>query len=178
MTTFTKCTEGELLFDFKGCLHVEKLDLRGRSKPEGMSLVDFVVEESDRCLLIEVKDPSAKDVPLKEKQEFICKLENKEWIYRSLVPKCRDSYTYLHLMERDDKPFLYLIVLGIDLDPKDSALIMNFQDCLRARLAQETDRPWKRKYVRDCVVLPVKSWEETFKKDKNHYTVERISRDV
>ena len=50
--------EGELEFDFLNRL-VEKLgDIR--PKPHGLQLVDFLLEEHNRLILIEIKDPSCK----------------------------------------------------------------------------------------------------------------------
>ena len=36
-----------------------------------MALVDFVVEENSRTLLVEVKDPSQQPVPERERRRFI-----------------------------------------------------------------------------------------------------------
>lgn len=56
----TTLREGELLFSFPEDVRAERLDLKGRQQPKGMSLVDFVLESADETVLIELKDPSAK----------------------------------------------------------------------------------------------------------------------
>ena len=44
--------EGELQFEFSGATRVERLDVQDQPRPQGMALVDFVVEERSRTLLI------------------------------------------------------------------------------------------------------------------------------
>lgn len=151
--------EGELLFDFQGCLSAEKLDRQRESLPHGMSFVDFVVEESDRKLLIEVKDPSQTSVPQNQKGTFTQKLTGNQLIDEALVPKCRDSYCLLHLMKQDTKPFSYIVVLGTRaLSRVDPALLSVFKDRLLRRLHKETDVEWERRYVEYCMVLTEATW--------------------
>src|SRR5215831_18246032 len=106
--------EGELQFEFSGATSVERLDVQGQPRPQGMALVDFVVEENSRTLLIEIKDPSQQPVPETERRRFIRDMQHQALIHEELVPKARDSYTFLHLMERDTQPFVYVVVLGLD----------------------------------------------------------------
>lgn len=158
--------EGELRFDFAGCVRAEKLDAPERTRPEGMSLVDFVVEEEGQTLLIEVKDPSDSRAPEAEREAFVRRLEGNTLIAANLVPKCRDSYTWLHLMRRDGQPMVYVVLLGVD----DPALLLGFKDRLLARLRQEAEEAWKRLYVRDCAVGTPEAWREIVKR----YRVERV----
>ena len=112
--------EGELQFEFSGATSVERLDVQGQPRPQGMALVDFVVEEHSRTLLIEIKDPSQQPVPDTERRRFIRAMQHQTLIHEELVPKARDSYTFLHLMERDTQPFVYVVVLGLDQLTVDS----------------------------------------------------------
>ncbi|MCD6326412.1 hypothetical protein J7M28_02505 [bacterium] len=155
--------EGELHFDFHGCVSVEKLDRQGVSAPHGMKLVDFLVEETRRTLLVEVKDPSQIPVPKSERSKFVKKLQGKELINHELVPKYRDSYCFLHLMEQDSKPFLLIVVLGTDALPTVGPVeLLECRRRLLARLRKECDRPWKYQYVADCVVLTEATWPRHF----------------
>jgi len=165
-----KMREGELEFDFSAAKSSEKLDAV-KTRPEGMMLVDFIVEEEKRLLMIEVKDPSCKskggnsdaEVALaKERNEFVKKVQNDTLIAKELTPKARDSYTYLHLMKRDSKPVLYAFLLGADKLTLDHALLLGFKDRLLASLRQEADQPWARYYVADCVVLTEHTWKDAF----------------
>ena len=166
------------MFDFLNS-QIERLDDKGKSQPQGMQLVDFLIEEPLRFLMIEVKDPSCKPKGnddkalaglISERQKFISKIKNGELIKQELVPKARDSYTYLHLMKRDNKPILFVFVLGVDELPLDDASLVQFKSDLLKRLRQETDQPWARRYVDDCLVLTEKSWPLAFPQ----YTLARI----
>jgi hypothetical protein len=155
--------EGELVFQFHGARKVEKLDEEGTPKPSGMKLVDFVVEEDNRTLLIEIKDPSASMVPDQQRERYARKFSGNELISDQLVPKARSSYTYLHLMKRDSKPFLYVVVFGLERFPNEKALLMGFKDRLLQRIRHECKEPWKRQYIKDCLVVTLDSWNEFFK---------------
>lgn len=163
--------EGELEFDFSDATGVAKLDDPAKPRPEGMQLVDFVVEEDRRLLMIEVKDPSCKAkggnaaaeaALIKSRAEFVRKVQNDTLIAQELTPKARDSYSYLHLMKRDDKLILYVFLLGADKLTLDDALLMNFKERLLARLRKEADQPWIRRYVTDCLVLTESTWHLAF----------------
>lgn len=165
-----KMREGEFEFDFSAARASEKLDAV-KPRPEGMMLVDFVIEEDQRLVMLEVKDPSCKakgenpdaDAALaKERIEFVKKVQNDTLIAKDLTPKARDSYTYLHLMKRDSKPVLYAFLLGADKLTLDHALLLGFKDRLLSRLRQEADQPWSRHYVTDCVVLTEQTWKTAF----------------
>lgn len=154
--------EGELEFDFRGAHDVERLDEQGVPMPRGMSLVDFVVEERGRLLLIEVKDPSQRRATAKERKSFARRMCGEELINETLVPKARDSYTFLHLMRRDGRPFVFVAVLGVANMPQDKALLVGFKDRLLKRIRQEARDPWKRQYVADCVVVTPDTWQTAF----------------
>lgn len=157
-----KIQEGELSFDFSGAQSVEKLDERGHKIPSGMMFVDFVIEEEERILIVEVKDPSANQISARHKGRVsareIKKFRTDKLICDELVPKARDSYCYLHLMERGAKPFDYYFLTTIDSLGVNKELLINFNDRLKARLRKEADEEWKRQYVRNCAVLTMETW--------------------
>lgn len=163
--------EGELQLEFVGVGRVERLDARGQPKPHGMALVDFAVEESSQTLLIEIKDPSQVGVPEEQRKKFIKKMQEQTLIHEELVPKARDSYAFLHLMERDAKPFLYIVILGLDQLSLDPVLLISFKDRLLKRLRHEGREPWSRHYVKDCVVATPGTWPKQFP----GYSLTRIS---
>lgn len=95
--------EGDLEFDFSKATVVEKLDRQATRQPEGMQLVDFVVEEARRLIMVEIKDPSCKpqrDTPAaqdalgRSRADFSRKIQNDSLIANELVPKGRDTYSY------------------------------------------------------------------------------------
>ncbi len=154
--------EKELQFKFPANLDVEELDKQGVRLPAGMSLVDFVVTEDKRIFLIEVKDPSHSRTPEKERKKYLERLKNNSLINNELTPKARDSYTFLHLMEKDSKPFVYVVLFGLDSYEDEAALLLGFKDRLLKRIRYEAKQPWERQYLQDCIVISTKQWNEQF----------------
>jgi len=152
-------------FDFTGAIAAERLDDRDGARPPGKA-VDFVVEEDARVLLVEVKNPSPPSVPPRKRAEVAARETAKRvsggLINDDLVPKARDSYTYLHLMARDGKPFLFVVVDDTSAPALEKALLVTFQDRLLARLRHEAREPWKRDYVADCIVASPETWSAAF----------------
>ena len=152
MSTFV---EGEIQFAFTDDWHAEQFDREGFSWPKGVSPVDFVAERQNATVLMEVKDPSASTVPAANADRFVKKMQTKELTHNELVPKARSSYGFLHLMKRDSKPMRYVVVVGTENLSIQPALLLNLTDRLRQRLLRETDVPWERKYMSNCIVVPV-----------------------
>ncbi len=144
--------EGELQFAFGSAWRAEKLDRQGVPLPEGMMLVDFVVEGSTELVLIEIKDPAASPRE-EERRRFAKEMEGKQLVNGHLVPKARDSYTFLHLMGRDTKSMRFLLVLGADGMSLQEPLLMSLNDKLRRRLRHEAIDPWEREYMKSCAVV-------------------------
>ena len=157
--------EGELEFDFAGAVSVVQLD-RVKPKPEGMKLVDFVIEEDDRILLVEVKDPLPARLPQGHRADVAererAKIRTKALINHELVPKARDSYCFLHLMKRDGKPMDFIFLSGADRLGITKELLLNFRDRLASRLRKEATAEWQRQYVRYCSVLTQTEWNAHF----------------
>lgn len=163
--------ESGFRFNFPVATAWEKLDDPGKTKPEGMKLVDFVLEESERLILLEVKNPSqapqraneaAQRNQAKARSQFIADFQGDKLIVEQLTPKARDSYTWLHLMGRDQKPMLFVFLLGNQALALEPALLLAFKERLLARLRQETEQPWVRHYVTDCIVLTEQTWQKAF----------------
>jgi len=154
--------EGRLRFNFAKALSAERLDQPRTPQPQGMALVDFVVEEKHKTLLIEVKDPDGAPSPHRANalSTFVSDMKADGLIHEKLVPKARDSYTFLHLMGRDDKSFVLVCLLGVGTS--DPALLGNFKNRLLSRLRQEAAIPWVRRYVEDCVVVTPTTWATFF----------------
>lgn len=163
--------EGDFALDFSLALRWERFDRKGRQIPQGMSFVDFLVEEPRRILLIEIKDPfclhevspMAHTPPRKGIKRGQEAFRMDRMIHQSLVPKIRDSYTWLHLMEQSDKPFLFIVLLGLDCFSIDmSGLLVVFKDRLLSRIRREDAVSWKIPYVQDCLVLDPSSFRRSF----------------
>lgn len=157
--------EGELVLTFPESVSVEQLD-RIAPIPAGMKLVDLVIESKDRILLVEIKDPFPIRLPAEKKNEVERrereKITGKGIINEELVPKARDSYTYLHLMERDARPMHFIFLSGHDRVGASAETLINLNDRLEKRLRKETSKSWKRQYVEKCSVHTESSWNRTF----------------
>lgn len=162
MTTSHIIQEAELEFTFPGSLRIQKLDQQGVAQPKGMAFVDLVIEKEKQTLLVEIKDPSHSKALPKDQAKYLRRIQSHELINEELTPKARDSYTYLHLMARDGKPFVYVVLLGLDVFSNESAILLGFKDRLLRRLRQETDTPWARHYIHDCAVMSVTNWNAAF----------------
>jgi hypothetical protein len=154
----------DLEFSFPDELVWQELDRQGVRLPVQMKFVDLVIERDDDVLLVEIKDPSNQRVPAAEQDKYLKRLSDRSIIAEELTPKARSSYMFLHLMKRDAKPFKYVVLLGLDaFDPeRQKALLTGFKDRLLAYIQCETDKPWQRQYIADCVVLSVDIWNKTF----------------
>ncbi|QOY61795.1 hypothetical protein INQ40_07365 [Lysobacter sp. H21R4] len=154
----------ELIFSFPDDLKWDELDKQGVRLPMKMKFVDLVIEREEDVLLIEIKDPSCSRSPEKERNSYLKRLSDNSVLTQELTPKVRDSYLFMHLMERDGKPFKYIVLIGLDAFDSEmqKAILFGFKDRLMADIRCETVDPWKRRHIDDCAVLSVESWNETF----------------
>jgi len=65
-------------------------------------------------------------------------------------------------MKRDDKPMLYVFLLGAAKLTVDPPLLLAMKERLLEGLRQEGDAAWARQYVTDCLVLTETSWVKAF----------------
>ena len=163
MIPYKSESNADLEFQFPDDILFEELDKQGVKLPK-MKLVDFFIVREKDVLLVEVKDPSNRNVPEEEKARYLERLKNNELIANELTPKARDSYTFLHLMKRDNKPFKYIVILGIDAYQHDEqlAILGTFKDRLLNSIRNESFEPWKRKHIEDCFVMSVETWNKRF----------------
>lgn len=154
----------ELLFEFPDEVVWDELDKQGVKLPVRMKFVDLVIERDADVLLVEIKDPSHSKSPDKERNSYLKRLSDNSVLTQELTPKARDSYLFLHLMERDGKPFKYIVLVGLDaFDPsQQKAVLTGFKDRLMADIRCEAYEAWKRRHIADCAVLSVETWNQNF----------------
>lgn len=154
----------ELEFNFPEEIEWSELDRQGVKLPVRMKFVDLVIERDHDVLLIEIKDPSHSKGQEKERNSYLKRLSDNSVLTQELTPKARDSYLYLHLMEKDEKPFKYIVLIGLDAfdSEKQKAVLAGFKDRLMADIRCESFEAWKRKHISDCVVLSVDAWNKAF----------------
>lgn len=150
--------EKELFLNLSAAESWIKLDEPGEARPIGMALVDFVIVERERIIMVEVKDPSDQGAPERERHSFVRRLSGDEYLAGRLIPKARDSYCYLHLMGLDEKPILFVLLLGLERTPVEAAQLLATKERILSKLRWESDRPWSHPYVKDCAVVTVDGW--------------------
>ncbi len=138
-----------------------KLDELPENTPDGMKLADFYFRHKGKSYLIELKDPSHPNAVANRKSE-LKKIKTNGLIKQSLVPKARGSYTWLHLMKKDDLPIVFIALLGTSALPDHKALLLGFKDELLRKIENEAGTPWCRKYIKDCVVVSDSNWDKVF----------------
>jgi hypothetical protein len=153
----------DLEFEFPKSLLWEELDVQGITLPHNMKFVDIVIERESDILLVEIKDPSTVSSNTKEQNKYKKRLLNNSILKLELTPKARDSYLYMNLMERDTKPFKYIVLLGLDVFDSaiQNGILTGFKDRLMYDIQNE-GQGWKRKYIKDCAVLTVEQWNKHF----------------
>ena len=166
MKSYRAEENAELLFEFPDEVEWHELDKQGVKLPVRMKFVDLVIERDTDILLVEIKDPSHSKSPDEERNSYLRRLSDNSVLTQELTPKARDSYSYLHLMERDAKPFKYIVLIGLDaFDPsQQKAVLAGFKDRLMADIRCEAYEAWKRKHITDCAVLSVETWNQNFPK--------------
>jgi len=151
--------EGEQHFRFEGVLDAWRLPESDDPKPEGMSFVDFVIEETDRLLLVEVKNPNAVRSTV-QPEVYLRDLKNK--VHGKIVPKARDSWCYLYLMGKIRKPCVFILYIGTGTAPFDSALVSALESDLQRKIRQEGPLPWVNQYAEEALILTDKTWSSSF----------------
>jgi hypothetical protein len=166
MKSYRAEKNAELLFEFPDEVEWDELDKQGVKLPVRMKFVDLVIERDTDVLLVEIKDPSHSKSRDKERNSYLKRLSDNSVLTQELTPKARDSYSFLHLMQRDGKPFKYIVLIGLDVfDPsQQKAVLAGFKDRLMADIRCEAYEAWKRKHIADCAVLSVETWNQNFPK--------------
>lgn len=164
MKSYKAEENADLLFEFQDDVEWEELDKQGVKLPTSMKFVDLVIERETEVLLVEIKDPSHSNCPDKERKKYMKRLLDNSILTQELTPKARDSYLFLHLMERDYKPFKYIVLLGVDAFTPEiqKGILLNFKDRLFDDIRCETFMPWKRRHIQDCAVLTTDSWNDKY----------------
>lgn len=166
MTTFI---EGNLRITFPDTVRVRKFDDRSHGLSHYMKAVDFVVEENDRILFIELKDPEHPHAMGKDRERFY-----KEFLSGSLDEelkyKYRDTFLYWWARGKIDKPIYYLVIVAMN----------GLTDLMQNARADELKRKlplngppsgeWSRQIVADCMVFNIDAWN----RNQRNFPLSRI----
>lgn len=124
--------EGDLYFDFSKADYAINFDRSGFG--HGLShlfkSVDFVIEDKNHLMFIEIKDPENSHIPEKNKakalKQFSTKLQSGK-LYEDLLLKLKDSLIFQSLDKGiSSKKFIYIIFIG--MQQLDTAMLANLKD--------------------------------------------------
>lgn len=152
--------EEDLIFDFSFVDKFEKFDSKKIHNPESkMKKVDFILEDENRLIFLEVKDP---DIPgavniLKFRKKF-----NDDTLIADLAGKYRDSLLFSILRGSLNKPVDYIVLLSMEV--LDDALILNKIDTLKKAIPI-SHRQWEQDAVNSCVILKLDKYKKVFGND-------------
>ncbi|MAF10713.1 hypothetical protein CMK11_09695 [Candidatus Poribacteria bacterium] len=121
----------------------------------GWSGVDFIIEDDDRILFIEVKDPDDPDATEERRATFVEGLRSGALIV-SLARKYRDSFLYEWASERVEKRvYYYVLIAHAGLD--DAVLLPRAED-LKRMLPAEGPPAWRRQIICGVAILNMDGW--------------------
>ena len=116
----TTLTEGNLQITFPRDANVRKFDSpESHGLTHCMKAVDFIVEDDERVLFIEFKDPDHPHARDKEKKKFIKRFKSGKLV-DDLKHKYRDSFLYEWMSGSVRKPVYYWIGCRSRTDLKNS----------------------------------------------------------
>ena len=154
----TTLTEGNLRITFPGNMNVRKFD---DSKSHGlthcMKAVDFIVENDERVLFIEFKDPDHPRARDKEKEKFIKRFRSGRLV-DDLKYKYRDSFLYEWMNGNVRKPIYYWILIGMDRLTEPELLART--DDLKGKLPLCGPRSaaWTQPICAGCMIFNIGTW--------------------
>ncbi|RMD96330.1 MAG: hypothetical protein D6816_19070 [Bacteroidetes bacterium] len=166
----TVLREGALELTLPHGVQGRKFDDSSHGLSHCMKAVDFIVEEPDRVLFIEFKDPDHPRANAEDRKVFLKELLSggKD---DDLVRKYRDSFIYRWAEKAGEKPIFYYVLIASS--QLDEAMLLARTDELKRKLPAEgpASGAWQRQIVADCVVFNLKTWNERLPK----YTVTRAA---
>ena len=154
----TTLTEGNLRITFPPGVNVRRFD---NPEPHGlthcMKAVDFLVEDDDRVLFIEFKDPDHPRATDKARKKFIKSFKS-GGLDEDLKYKYRDSLLYEWASDNAGKPIHYWILIG--MDHLTEAELLARTDDLKGKLPLCGPRSgaWTRPICAGCTIFNIRTW--------------------
>lgn len=156
----TTLTEGNLQISFPRAVKARRFD-DGTSHglSHCMKAVDFIVEESNRVLFIELKDPEHPSAREENRAKFIESFRSAK-LDEDLKYKYRDTFLYEWASGNIGKPIHYWIIVAID-NLTDADLLARTDELKRKLPSQgPTSGVWKEPIVTDCMVFNIQAWNQ------------------
>ena len=151
--------EGELLLSIPESARATRFDGSDHGLPPCMAAVDFVIEEEDRVILLEIKDFEHTAARAHGSPPQTQKIQDDLW---SWIRKFRDSFIYLWALDRlGPKRECYVVLESRNIGRE---LLLQINDDFARRLPDAARLPeivaqrWERHPVWRCAVLDIKEW--------------------
>ena len=123
----------------------------------GMKAVDFIIEEDDRILFVEIKDPDDPSADEGSRSRFVAQVRRGE-LDLDLARKYRDSFLYEWAAERVDKPVHYYVLIAHS--GLDTSMLLARTEALKRNLPVGVPRGiWTREIARKAMVFNMDSWD-------------------
>lgn len=166
----TVLTEGDLQITIPDAIIDRKFD-NGTTHglTHCMKAVDFIVEEADRFLFIEIKDPESQLSTVANREQFSQDFFSGK-IDESLKYKYRDSFLYEWAAKRLVKPVFYAVLIAIQALTEADLLARTDDLKRKLPLSGPSSGDWKRHIVAGCAVFNIETWN----KNLPQYPIERI----
>ncbi len=151
--------EGALQLSLPRGVQGKRFDDRDHGLSHCMKAVDFVVEEPDRVLFIEFKDPDHPGADPSSRSTFMNELVS-GGRDDDLVRKYRDSFIYRWAEKAAEKPIGYCVLIAARR--LDEAMLLVRTEELKRRLPVEgpPSGAWKRPIAFGCGVFNLETWNK------------------
>jgi len=149
--------EGDLLFDVSSAINAEKFDDDNLHGPKStMKRVDFIIENQDEFIFLEVKDP---DMPGARYPEHF----KQQFITGNFIPEiagqCRDTLLFTKLRQEYTKPIKYVVL--VCMEKLDDALLLPRIDALKSALPL-SHKSWIKNSLDSCIILKLGSYKKKY----------------
>ena len=153
----TTLREGNLQITFPQGAKARKFDDPTSHGLSCMKAVDFIVEEADRVLFIELKDPEHPCAKEERREKFIEKFRSGA-LDEDLKYKYRDTFLYQWASGSVDKPIYYWVIIA--MNKLTEADLSARTDELRRKLPLNgpSSEQWKQPIVMGCMVFNFDTW--------------------
>lgn len=149
--------EDDLIFDVTTAVRAEKFDDNAiHGTKSTMKRVDFIIENDDKVIFLEVKDP---DMPGANNPDKLKQDLQGDKLIPELAGKYRDSLLFTHLRGGFDKPIHYVVLISMAC--LDDALIVRKMDELKSAIPI-SNRQWQQNSANSCVILKLEAYKRAF----------------
>ena len=153
----TTVREGNLQIKFPRSASVRKFDDEAsHGLSHCMKAVDFIVDERDRVLFIELKDPEHPHAREDNRDEFIDSFLSGK-LDRDLQYKYRDTWLYEWASGNTNKPIHYWVIIAIE-NLTDADLLVRTDNLNRKLPLQGPPTGTWTPIVTGCMVFNIRTW--------------------